>query len=84
MHTTGTITLGRAVGRAVAISVGASMLSVLTMMGTKVGSSSEVAMKGGMGVSVGCAEDLVSASESEIPPMTNKSEMMAMKTPPPI
>lgn len=73
-----------ALGWAVEVSVGASIVFVLTMMGVEVDTSSEVAMIGGMSVGVGCSGGLDSASESEIPPMTNKSEMMAIKTPPPI
>ena len=66
------------------VKVGTSTVFVLAMMGVRVGSSSEVAMIGGSGVGVGCSGGFDSANESEIPPMTNKSEMTAIKTPPPI
>lgn len=73
-----------ALGMTIAVSVGTSTVFVLAMMGVDVGSSSEVAMMSGNGVDVGCAGGLVSASESEIPPITNRSEMTAIRTPPPI
>ena len=58
--------------------------SVLRRMGVTVGSSMDVDTMGGRGVGVGSSGALLSDSESEIPPMTSKSETMAMMTPPPI
>jgi len=57
---------------------------VLTIMGVEVGSSSDVTMMSGNGVDEGCVGGLVSASESEMPPITNRSEITAIRTPPPI
>ena len=71
-----------ALGLAVNVSVADSL--VLTMTGVSVGNSIEVAMMGGKGLGVGCSGAFVSESESEIPPMTNSSEMTAMMRPPPI
>ena len=84
LHTIGAanVALGKAVE--VEVSVAASIVLVLAIMEVEIGSSSEVAMIGGNGVGVSSAGGLDSASESEIPPMTNKSEMTAIKTPPPI
>lgn len=71
-----------ALGITIAVRVGASTVFVLMRMGVAVGCSSEVTMiMGGNGV--GCG-GWFSANESEIPPTTNKREMMAIRTPPPI
>jgi len=81
LHTLATARV--ALGEAVEVSVGTGIVFVI--IGVKeTGSSSDVAMMGGNGVGVACSGGLVSASESEIPPMTNRSEMMAIRTPPPI
>ena len=82
MQTTGTASV--ALGWTIAVSVGISIVSVAAIMGVEVDCSSEVAMIGGNGVGVDCSGDLVSASESKIPPTTNNSEMMAITSPPPI
>ena len=82
LHTTATASV--ALDVAVDVNVDTSIVFVLTIMEVDVGSSSEVAMIGGIGVGVGCSGVLDSASESEIPPITNKSEMTAIRTPPPI
>jgi len=83
LHTTGAANV--ALGMAVEVSVGRiSNVFVGAKTGVETGCSSEVAMTiTGMEVGVACCERF-SASESEIPPMTSKSEMMAIKTPPPI
>jgi len=73
-----------ALGLAVKVSVSVADSLVLTMTGVSVGNSIEVAMIGGNGLGVGCSGAFVSESESEIPPMTNRSEITAMMSPPPI
>jgi hypothetical protein len=73
-----------ALGVTIVVRVGTSSVFVLTIIGVEVGSSREVTMMSGNAVDVGCAGGLVSASESEIPPITNRREMMAIRTPPPI
>ena len=72
-------------GEDVSVGVDVSGIFVLIMtIGVNVGSSMEVAMMGGSGVGVGCSGGVFSASESEIPPMTSRSERTAIMSPPPI
>lgn len=73
-----------ALGAVVEVRVKASAVFVLMRIGVEVASSRDVAITGGKGEGVACAGGLDSDNESEIPPITNKSEMMAMITPPPI
>src|ERR1041385_3421928 len=88
LHTTtgaATVALGRGVN--VVVSVATSVFTttlVISMIGVFVGSSIEVARIGGKGVGVGSAFGVFSASESDIPPMTSKTETTAMMSPPPI
>lgn len=86
LQTTATarVALGMAVdvGVCVAVSVVAARVFVLATIGVNVGSSMEVAMMGGNGVGVGCSGGVFSASESDIPPSTSRSETTAIMSPP--
>jgi len=65
----------------VGVSVGAAIVIILVGVGAK---SSGIWVGEGKGVGVSGDVFDVSARESAIPPTTNRSETMAMITPPPI
>ena len=72
---------GKIVSVGVVVGVSVNTAMVFVDIGAK---SLGICVGEGKGVGVFGKEEEVSASESAIPPITNKSETMAMMSPPPI